>query len=107
MTSLEYQRARRRLLREGIADDSLIEHLRLVARSMVRRRALPPAYAPYGEWNAEAEAEVFQSWAADRLVGEGRLPSALVSSATDAASLRRLAEVSLRQHLINRVERDS
>ena len=104
MTEDQYRQLRRRLLRDGVADDTLLDQLRLVARSLVRRRALPPAYAPYGDWNAEAEAEVFQSWASDRLIGEGQLRS-LIASAGDLSSLRSLAELSLRQHLINQATR--
>jgi hypothetical protein len=94
----------RRAARRGDLPPDLIEHLRGIVRGMVRRRALPPAFAPYGQWDDEAADEVFGAWYADRLVGAGQL-LALLDRASSLAGLRGLAERSVRQHLLNAAHR--
>jgi hypothetical protein len=93
-------RALRRRVRAGETPPELVDELRGVARTMARSRRLPPSYAPYGWWDDEAADELFAGWWADRLVGEGRL-LALLDRVPDLPRLRRLAERSLRQHLLN------
>jgi hypothetical protein len=94
----------RRAVRRGDPPADLIDHLRAIVLRMVRRRALPPAFAPYAQWDDEAAAEVFAAWYADRLVGAGQL-LALLDRASSLAGLRGLAERSLRQHLLNAADR--
>ena len=93
----------RRLLRVGRLEQDLVDELRAVVTRLVRLRLLPPSYAPYGQWNDEAIDEVFQSWYERRLLGRGHL-QLLLDRAASAGAFRRLAEQSLRQHLLN--ERD-
>ena len=94
----------RRLVRSGEVPADLIEELRSAARGLVRRRALPPSFAPYGRWDDEAADEVFAGWYAYRLLGRGQL-QALLDGASTVGGLRRLAERSLRQYLINARDR--
>jgi DNA-binding CsgD family transcriptional regulator len=103
MNDAEYAHLRRRLLRDGELPNALYGELREVVRRLVRRRALPPAFAPYGEWNDEAIDEVFQGWATRRLIGLGHLRP-LVARSGDLRIFRGRAERSLRQFLLN--ERD-
>ncbi|MDB5862097.1 MAG: hypothetical protein JWQ76_5786 [Ramlibacter sp.] len=91
-------------VRRGNTPAELIAHLRAIVLRMVRRRVLPPAFAPYGQWDDEAAEEIFAAWFADRLVGEGQL-IALLDRSSSAAGLRGLAERSVRQHLLNTADR--
>ncbi len=104
VTAAEYMSVRRRWLRGGQPDQVLWAELRRVVAIMVRSRALPPAYSPYGEWSREAEEDVFQRWAQDRLVAEGQL-RALVAKCATLSAFRSMAEISLRQHLLNSRQR--
>lgn len=94
----------RRAVRAGELPEDLVGFLQDVARGLVRRRALPPSFAPYGQWDAEAADEVFASWYADRLV-ESRQLLALLDRASSDAGLRGLAQRSLRHHLLNAADR--
>jgi hypothetical protein len=94
----------RRAVRRGDLPSDLVELLRDVALRMSRRRALPPSFAPYGQWDDEAAEEIFAAWYADRLVGAGQL-LALLDRSSSEAGLRGLAERSLRQHLLNAADR--
>lgn len=94
----------RRLVRNGEMPADLIEELRSVVRGLVRRRLLPPSFAPYGQWNEEAIDELFQAWYAERLLGQGHL-QLLLDRARNPGGLRRLAERSLRHHLLNSKDR--
>lgn len=100
MTDREYHEIRTNYAAAGEVDRPLVEELRATASRLVRFSALPPAYAPYGVWNSEAEEEIFQSWMTDRLIAGGQL-QALLDRASNLASFRRLAERSLRQHVLN------
>jgi hypothetical protein len=104
MTQDPTLRAIRHRVRAGDTPPELVDELRAVVRRLARSRRLPPGFAPYGQWNDEAAEEVFASWYADRLVAEGRL-LALLDRAPDISALRRLAERSLRQHLLNAHDR--
>lgn len=103
MTHDEYRRIRASFAQARDVDPRLVAELRRVTSRLVRFRGLPPSYAPYGVWNGEAEEEIFQSWATERLV-RGQL-QALLDRAANLDSFRRLAERSLRQHVLNRRER--
>jgi DNA-binding CsgD family transcriptional regulator len=89
----------RRLLRAGRLEQDLVDELRAVVSRLVRLRLLPPSYSPYGLWDDEAVDEIFQSWYERRLLGRGL--QLLLDRAASAGAFRRLAEQSLRQHLLN------
>lgn len=90
----------RSLLRRGQLEPDLVGELKSVAKRMVRLRVLPPSYAPYGTWDDEAAEEVFASWYEVRLLGRGHL-QLLLDRAASVGAFRRLAEHSLRQHVLN------
>jgi hypothetical protein len=94
----------RRLVRARELPTDLVEELRGVVRVLVRRRLLPPSFAPYGQWDEEAVDELFQSWFTERLLGQGHL-QLLLDRARTPAGLKALAERSLRQHLISSRDR--
>ncbi|MGI8411619.1 MAG: hypothetical protein ACR2LV_02845 [Solirubrobacteraceae bacterium] len=94
----------RPLVRAGELPGDLVDELRSVVRGVVRRRLLPPSFAPYGQWDEEAADELFQSWYTERLLGQGHM-QLLLDRARTAGGLRRLAERSLRHHLINSKDR--
>lgn len=94
----------RAAVRRGELPQDLIDELQSVVRALVRRRLLPPNFAPYGQWDNEAAEEVFSGWYADRLLGRGHLQE-LLDRAGTVAALRSLAHRSLRQHLINAADR--
>jgi hypothetical protein len=100
----ERLRELRALVRAGETPDDLVEELRQVARRLVRLRLLPPVFAPYGIWNAEAAEEIFADWYAERLLARGHL-KLLVDRARNGRGFRKLAELSLRQHLYNQSAR--
>lgn len=104
MNEAEYRRARSTFLRDGVLRAELYEELAGVAQRMVRRRLLPPVYAPYGQWDHEATEEVAQGWITHRLVGAGLL-RALLARAPELYIFRAHAERSLRQFLLNERER--
>jgi hypothetical protein len=90
----------RGLLRQGRLEADLVAELKSVVARLVRLRLLPPSYAPYGKWDEEAAEELFGSWYETRLLGRGHL-QLLLDRARTAGAFRRLAEQSLRQHLLN------
>lgn len=90
----------RRLVRRGETPDDLVAELRSVATRAARLRLLPPSFAPYGVWDDDAAEEVFGDWYAARLLGRGHL-QALLDRARGATGFRRLAERSLRHHLLS------
>jgi DNA-binding CsgD family transcriptional regulator len=90
----------RRLTRDGRLEPDLVEELKGVVARLVRLRLLPPSYAPYGQWDDEAVDDVFADWYEQRLLGRGHL-QLLLDRARTVSALRRLAEHSLRQHLLN------
>jgi DNA-binding CsgD family transcriptional regulator len=95
----------RRLVRAGELPEDLVTELQSVALRLARLRLLPPSFAPYGSWDDEAAAEVFAAWYADRLLAQGHLQSLLDRARTPGA-FRRLAERSLRQHLVAAQDRN-
>jgi hypothetical protein len=92
-------RALRRLVRGGETPRDLVDELRDVALRLARLRLLPPSFAPYGHWDDEAAEDAFGAWHAERLLGQGHL-RALLDRARTPGGFRRLAERSLRQHLL-------
>ena len=94
----------RRLVRAGELPADLVDELRAVVRGLVRLRLLPPSFAPYGQWDDEAADELFQRWYTERLLGRGHL-QLLLDRARTPIGLRRLAERSLRHHLISTKDR--
>ncbi len=106
MTDAEFRQARLKFLRQGDPPRELLVLLRHVVRRLVRFGGLPPMYSPSGRWDAEGEAEdeVFADWLTARLV-TGQL-AALMHQSGNVAAFSRAAEVYLRRHLINRLERN-
>lgn len=104
MTHDEYRNIRSSFAQARDIDPRLVAELQGVVARLVRFSGLPPSAAPYGVWNKEAEQEVLQSWATERLIARGQL-QALLDQAANLESFRRLAERSLRQHVLNRRER--
>ncbi|MDX6690502.1 MAG: hypothetical protein QOG15_1959 [Solirubrobacteraceae bacterium] len=100
MTERDLIDARQALRAGAPVPQPVLEELRSAVAGLVRSRSLPPSYAPYGVWNVEAEDDVFQGWFADRLVARGKL-QALLDRARTPAALRRMAEKSVRQWLLN------
>jgi hypothetical protein len=87
-------------VRQGHLDQDLVDELKGVVARLVRLRLLPPAYAPYGQWDDEAVEDVFGDWYEKRLLGRGHL-QLLLDRARTVGGFRRIAEQSLRQHLLN------
>ncbi len=100
MTERDLIDARQAIRAGAPVPQSVVVELRSAVTGLVRSRSLPPSYAPYGVWNVEAEEDVFQGWFADRLVAQGKL-QALLDKARTPAALRRMAEKSVRQWLLN------
>jgi hypothetical protein len=91
-------------LRDGEIQRELVAFLRDVVRRLIRYGGLPPMYSPTGQWDEDAEDEIFADWLSARLIGTGQLAALLQRSGTSAA-MARSAEAYLRRHLINRLER--
>jgi hypothetical protein len=85
--------------RDRAIPPDLYDLLRDVAGKFVGLRLLPPPYAPYGRWDAEAVDEILQAWLTDRLLGRGHLQR-MLDQAASAPALKAMLERSLRQHLI-------
>jgi hypothetical protein len=94
----------RREVRRGELSEDLLGELRTVVQRLVRLRLLSPSFAPYGRWDEEAAAEIFNAWYADRLLGRGHL-QAMLDRASTVGAFHRLCERSLRQHLLNTKDR--
>lgn len=105
MTEPDFRQARMIFLREGRVVPELVDLLRLALRRLVAFGGLPPMYSPTGRWDEDAEEEVFAEWVESRLVGTGQLAALLHQSGSPNAFVR-LAELYLRRHLINRLERN-
>jgi hypothetical protein len=71
---------------------------------LIRTAGLPAHYSPVGVWSDEAVEEVFADWVATRLVGRGQL-LAMLQRAPALRVFRRMAETSVRQHLVDSLER--
>lgn len=105
MNDNEFRGARRTFLGEGRVTLELLTELRAVVHRLVVFGNLPPMYSPTGKWDEDAQEEVFAEWTEARLIGTGQL-AALMHQTGTANSFARLAELYLRRHLINRVDRN-
>jgi DNA-binding CsgD family transcriptional regulator len=104
MTPEEYIRTRAEVLGGGQPSKALLDECLLAARLMIKTSGLPAHYSPLGVWSEEAIEEAFADFTADRLLGRGQLLAMLQRSPVRAV-FRRMVETSLRQDLIDRLER--
>jgi regulatory LuxR family protein len=100
----QYTAARARVLSRKDPPQELLEECRSLVRLLIRTSSLPPLYSPYGVWSDEAIEEVFADWVETRLVRRGQL-LALVQRAPALRIFRRMAETSVRQHLVDSLRR--
>ena len=101
----EFRDSRRTFLSEGRVTNELLSELRGVVNRLVLFGNLPPMYSPTGKWDEDAQEEVFADWIEARLVGTGQL-AAMMHQTGSVNSFARLAELYLRRHLINRLDRN-
>lgn len=104
MTEAQYRAARAKILAREDPPEELIEECRSLVRLLVRTASFPPHYSPYGVWSDEAIEEIFADWVEARLIGRGQL-LAIVQRAPMIRVFRRMAETSVRQHLIDSLKR--
>jgi hypothetical protein len=104
MTDAAYRQARAAVIAGGDPPPALMDECRTTVRLLVRTAGLPPFYSPLGVWSEEAIEEVHADWVAIRLIGRGQLRAILQRSPT-LPVFRRMAETSIRQHLIDGLER--
>lgn len=102
MTQDEYTRLRSAVIAGGDPPGELIDECRRISKVLVKTAGLPVLYSPYGHWEEEAIDEVFADWVAVRLIERGQL-LAMLQRAPLLRVFRRMAETSLRQHLIDRL----
>lgn len=104
MTDAEYAAARSAVLAGGDPSEALLNDCRRRVALLVHHAALPVHYSPYGVWNQEAIDEIYADWVAVRLVERGQL-RAMLQRAPVLRVFRRMAETSVRQHLIDGLKR--
>jgi hypothetical protein len=104
MTEIEYQAVRASVLRREDPPAELIDECRRVVSLLIRTAGLPAHYSPYGVWSDEAIEEVLADWIEVRLVSRGQL-LAIMQRAPGLRVFRRMAETSVRQHLIDSLKR--
>lgn len=104
MTEAEYQAARASVLAREAPPAALIDECRRIVSLLVRTAGLPAHYSPYGVWSDEAIEEVLADWIEVRLISRGQL-LALMQRAPGLRVFRRMAETSVRQHLIDSLKR--
>jgi hypothetical protein len=104
MTEVEYISARANVIAGGDPPAPLLEECRRTVGLLIRTAALPAHYSPVGVWSPEAVEEVFADWVVTRLVGRGQL-LAMLQGAPALRVFRRMAETSVRQHLVDSLER--
>ena len=104
MKQVELARAREAFERDGEVTRLLLGELEKIAGFLISGAHLPPSYAPYGRWDAEAAREVLGEWVAEKLLAGGGL-AALFDVTTTPRSFRTLAERSLHQFVLNRRRR--
>lgn len=104
MTEAEYISARAVVIGGGDPPAPLLEECRRTVRLLIRSAGLPVHYSPVGVWSDEAIEEVFADWVATRLVGRGQL-LAMLQRAPALLVFRQMAETSVRQHLVDSLER--
>lgn len=100
MIEEEYTRARTAVLAGGDPPPELLEDCRRTVALLARNSGLPAHYSPYGVWSDEAIDEVLADWSAVRLIERGQL-RAMLQRAPVLRVFRRMAETSMRQHLID------
>ena len=100
MTEAGYARARASVLGGGDPPQELLEDCRRTVTLLGRNSGLPAHYSPYGVWSDEAIDEVLADWTAVRLIERGQLRAMLQRSPV-LRVFRRMAETSVRQHLID------
>jgi hypothetical protein len=96
----EYAVSRAVVLAGGDPPAELLDDCRRTVRLLVRTAGLPAHYSPFGVWSDEAVDEVFADWTAARLVARGQL-LAMLQRAPALPVFRRMAETSVRQHLVD------
>ena len=104
MNEAEYVSARATVIAGGDPPAPLLGECRRTVGLLIRTAGLPAHYSPVGVWSGEAVEEVFADWAASRLVGRGQL-LAMLQRAPALRVFRRMAETSVRQHLIDSLRR--
>jgi hypothetical protein len=104
VTEAEYASARVAVLAGSDPPAELLDDCRRTVRLLVRTAGLPAHYSPVGVWSDEAVDEVFADWVAARLVGRGQL-LAMLQRAPALRVFRRMAETSVRQHLVDSLQR--
>ena len=104
MTEADYAKARALVIAREEPPASLFEECRRVVTLLIRTAGLPAHYSPYGIWNEEAIEEVLADWSEHRLIGRGQL-LAIMQRAPVLPVFRRMAETSVRQHLIDSLRR--
>lgn len=100
----DYALVRATVLAGGDPPTPLLQECRRTVSLLVRTAGLPAHYSPVGVWSNEAVEEVFADWVAVRLVGRGQL-LAMLQRAPALRVFRRMAETSVRQHLVDSLER--
>lgn len=104
ITEKDLHRARLEFRATGDTTEPLFRELADIARALVKYGRLPASYSPYGKWDEEARIEILQAWIADKLLRGGGLGS-LLDRADTVSGFRRMAEVSLRQFVLNQRQR--
>jgi hypothetical protein len=104
MTKAEYQQARSAVIAGGDPSASLLDDCRETVRLLIRTAGLPAFYSPVGVWSEEAVEEVFADWVAVRMIGRGQL-LAMLQRSPALQVFRRMAETSVRQHLVDGLKR--
>jgi hypothetical protein len=104
MNAAEYAAARSAVLAGGDPPAVLLDDCRRQVALLVHHAALPTHYSPYGVWNREAIDEIYADWVAVRLVERGQL-LAMLQRAPVLGVFRRMAETSVRQHLVDGLKR--
>jgi RNA polymerase sigma factor (sigma-70 family) len=104
VTADEYAAARRAVIAGEDPSAELLAQCHEMVVLMARNSGLPAHYSPYGVWSDEAIEEVYADWVAERLVARGQL-RAMLQRAPVLKVFRRMAETSIRQHLIDRLPR--
>lgn len=100
MREADYAAARAAVLAGEDPPPALLEDCRRSVGLLIHSSGLPAHYSPDGVWSPEATEEVYADWVAVRLVGRGQL-RAMLQRAPVLRVFRRMAETSVRQHLID------
>jgi hypothetical protein len=100
----EYTRARAAVIGREEPPAFLLEECRRIVGLLVRTSGLPRHYSPYGVWSDEAIEEVTADWIATRLIERGQL-LAMMQRSPVLNVFRRMAETSVRQHLVDSLKR--